>query len=94
MGLNPLQLKSAIKEATQLEDISPPASSMNVLQSQYIHENKDEVILTSPTFGTKLKIKNPSVKFATDTDNLKELKHIETQIKNLELTPDFGYGTG
>jgi hypothetical protein len=43
----------------------------------YIEVLKDYVHLTSPTFGSKLKIWRPKVKFGSSKAALKDLIHIE-----------------
>lgn len=46
--------------------------------SEFISFTKDNsVLLTSPTFGDKIKIKDPKVKFGSSRNALRELKHIE-----------------
>lgn len=49
------------------------------------------VMLTSPTFGDTIKIRNPQVKFGSSKNALRELKHIEEQMKGMSVLPDFGY---
>ncbi len=38
----------------------------------------NSVILTSPTFGSRMQIKNVKVKFGTSKATLRDLKHVET----------------
>ena len=52
----------------------------------------DTVILTSPIFGSRIKISNVKVKFGTSKAALRDLKNVENQIKQLKSMPDFGYG--
>ena len=42
-------------------------------------------------FGSQIKITNPSVAIRPSRNGLKDLKHIENQIKDLDIMPDFGY---
>lgn len=41
------------------------------------------VYLTSPTFGDAVKIKNPLIKIGTSKSSMKELKHVEVQIRDM-----------
>lgn len=52
---------------------------------------EDVATLTSPTFGDQIRIKSPSVKFGSSRNALKDLKHVEEQIKDFSILPDFGY---
>ena len=47
--------------------------------------------LISPTSGTVLKIKGKNCRVGTNYDALAELKHVEEQILDMSVLPDFGY---
>ena len=49
------------------------------------------MVLISPTFGDTIKIRNPKVKFGSSSNALKDLRHIEEQILEMSVLPDFGY---
>jgi hypothetical protein len=60
-------------------------------ENPYIQRQGDSVLIMSPTFGDKIRIKNPQCKFGSSKNALKDLKHVEHQIKELSVLPDFGY---
>lgn len=60
--------------------------------SPYIEKDeRGNVLLTSPTFGNKISIRRPVVRFGSSKNALKELKHVEEQIQEMGVLPDFGY---
>ena len=59
--------------------------------SEYIKKEDGNVYLISPTFGDKIKIRNPAVRFGSSKNALKELMHVEEQILGMGVLPDFGY---
>ena len=61
------------------------------VKSPYIKSTEETVELISPTFGDSIKIRRPSVRFGSSVNALKDLKHVEAQIKDLSIMPDFGY---
>jgi fructosamine-3-kinase len=50
------------------------------------------VKFTSPVFGDSFKIQTKN-EFGSSKHALRDLKHVETQIRDLSVMPDFGYGT-
>lgn len=62
-----------------------------VFDSEFIKTLGQTVVLTSPTFGDKIFITNPKCKIGSYKSGLKDLKHIEQQIKTMGILPDFGY---
>lgn len=104
--LNPQQakiVKNAAKTAfeesdeeslqTSEEDDSDNDRVVETKENPYIvrDEETKSVYLTSPTFGDKIQIYNPQVRFGTSVNAMKDLKHVEGQIKELKVLPDFGY---
>lgn len=47
--------------------------------------------MKSPLMGGYVEIRNPQVPIITTAKGLAELKYVESQIKTLEVVPDFGY---
>lgn len=41
--------------------------------------------------GQTIKIKNPKIKVGSSKEGLKDLIHIEKQINDMSIMPDFGY---
>lgn len=83
----------SLKNVEQGSDNSEDDIVHEVQQSPFINydKNRKDVILTSPVFGDSITIKKPSLKFGSSKNALKDLKHVENQIKELSVMPDFGY---
>lgn len=68
----------------KVPDLSDSEDSENervvVKQSPFIRIDVESntVSLTSPTFGDSISIKNPTVKFGTSVNAMKDLTHVET----------------
>lgn len=56
-----------------------------------VDEQSGAVSITSPTFGDTIKILKPTLRFGSSQTCLKDLKHVENQIKSMSVMPDFGY---
>lgn len=56
-----------------------------------IDDVKNTVNLISPTTGEVIAIKGKNVRVGTSYDALTELKHVEEQILDMSVLPDFGY---
>ena len=48
--------------------------------------------MQSPTFGDYIQINSKTARFGSSVNALKDLKHVEEQIMDLSVMPDFGYG--
>ena len=48
--------------------------------------------LKSPVFGDQIKIRKPEVRFGSSKAGFRDLVHVEEQIREMGILPDFGYG--
>jgi hypothetical protein len=64
---------------------------VELVKSPFIKHSNNTVQLISPTFGDKITIHSPRCDFGTSKNGLRDLQHVEGQIRDLSVLPDFGY---
>ena len=77
-----------------LSDISSGDEIVKECRDKRLVQHEAEAVyIVSPTFKDRVKVKVPDARFGSSKSALKELIHIEEQVKDLCGFPDFGYGT-
>lgn len=84
----PLAVEDSISDLGDSDEIVKECRDQSLVQ----HE-AEAVYIVSPTFKDRVKVKLPNARFGSSKSALKELIHIEEQVKDLCGFPDFGYGT-
>ena len=68
------------------------ASHLKFTQTTFNKKTTNFAELHSPIMEGKITIKNPRVPISTSAVGFAELKYIESQMAELSIVPDFGYG--
>lgn len=62
------------------------------LDKALLQEEKSGVYIVSQTFKDRVHVKVPGVRLGSSRGGMRDLLHVEAQIKDLKRLPDFGYG--